>query len=157
MIEIQINDAAIRRAFESIEAALTDTSGLMDNLGDMLLASTTRRYKAGQTPDGTPFAPRSPVTLGRYDRSGERYGSKPLWRRGDHYGTIHMQSDRDAATIGSNAIQAAMMHFGGRKAEHPNLWGDIPARPFLGLSDEDRGNVLETIDEWLQNAAGSAG
>ena len=36
------------------------------------------------------------------------------------------------------------------------VWPDaIPARPFIGLSDEDRGNVLETIDEWLQRAAGS--
>ena len=95
------------------------------------------------------------MTLGRYDKAGERYGKKPLWRRGDLYGKIHMQAEMDAATIGSNAIQAAMMQFGGRKAEHPNLWGDIPARPFIGLSDEDRGNVLETIDEWLQRAAGS--
>lgn len=78
MIEIEINDAAIRRAFESIEKALADTSGLMNNIGDSLLASTTQRFKSGQTPDDTPFAPRSPVTLGRYDRTGERYGKKPL-------------------------------------------------------------------------------
>lgn len=107
------------------------------------------------TPEGTAFAPRSPVTLGHYDKAGERYGKKPLWRHGDLYGKIHMQAEMDAATIGSNAIQAAMMQFGGRKAEHPNLWGDIPARPFIGLSDEDRGDVLENIDEWLQRATGS--
>ncbi|SFH23727.1 Phage virion morphogenesis family protein, partial [Paracoccus aminovorans] len=94
---------------------------------------------------------------GHYDKAGEHYGKKPLWRHGDLYGKIHMQAEMDAATIGSNAIQAAMMQFGGRKAEHPNLWGDIPARPFIGLSDEDRSDVLEIIDECLQRAAGSPG
>lgn len=100
MIEVEFNDAVIRRAFQGIERALTDTSGLMNDLGDSLLASTTKRFKAGVTPEGTAFAPRSPVTLGRYDKAGERYGKKPLWRHGDLYGKIHMQAEMDAATIG---------------------------------------------------------
>ncbi|WGR65808.1 phage virion morphogenesis protein [Paracoccus pantotrophus] len=157
VLKIEINDTAICRAFQGIEQALTDTSGLMNDLGDSLLASTTKRFKAGMTPEGTPFVPRSPVTPGRYGKAGDRYGKKPLWRSGDLYCKIHMQAKKDAATIGSNAIQAAMMQSGGRKAEYPNLWGDIPARPFIGFSDEDRGDVLEIIDEWLQRAAGSPG
>ena len=60
-----------------------------------------------------------------------------------------MQYDDEAAAIGSNAVQAAMMHFGGTRSEHPNLWGDIPARPFLGLSDQDRSNIVEVVHEWL--------
>lgn len=99
MIEVEFNDAVIRRAFQGIERALTGTSGLMNDLGDSLLASTTQRFKAGVTPAGTAFAPRSPVTLGRYDKAGERYGKKPLWRHGDLRQDPHA-GRMDAATIG---------------------------------------------------------
>ena len=33
-------------------------------------------------------------------------------------------------------------------------WGDIPARPFLGVGPTDRENILETITEYLATAAG---
>ena len=47
---------------------------------------------------------------------------------------------------------AAMMQFGGTKSEFPQLWGDVPARPFLGLSDDDRDDVLSILQRHLSNA-----
>jgi phage gpG-like protein len=32
-------------------------------------------------------------------------------------------------------------------------WGNIPARAFLGVSDEDRAKIHETIEEWLAKVA----
>jgi len=34
----------------------------------------------------------------------------------------------------------------------PIPWGDIPARPFLGLSDEDRSGILDIVSEALAAA-----
>lgn len=31
----------------------------------------------------------------------------------------------------------------------PNLWGDIPARPFLGLSPSDEQGILDIVEEFL--------
>ena len=31
-------------------------------------------------------------------------------------------------------------------------WGNIPARPFLGISDTDRSNIAATVEEWLADA-----
>lgn len=56
--------------------------------------------------------------------------------------------------MGSARPYAAMMHFGGTKPEFPHLWGDIPARPFLGLSDQDRRDVVEITGEWFVRASG---
>ncbi len=56
----------------------------------------------------------------------------------------------DYVQIGSDRPYAAMQQFGGAKSKFPNLWGDIPARPFLGLSDQDTQNILDTISEYLQ-------
>lgn len=34
----------------------------------------------------------------------------------------------------------------------PIPWGDIPARPFLGISSQDEFNIGEAITEWLEAA-----
>lgn len=47
----------------------------------------------------------------------------------------------DYVQIGSDRPYAAMQQFGGAKSKFPNLWGDIPARPFLGISEQDRRNT----------------
>jgi phage gpG-like protein len=45
-------------------------------------------------------------------------------------------------------VYAAMQQFGGTKAEFPHLWGDIPERPFLGVSDDEK-EILEIISDYL--------
>ena len=41
----------------------------------------------------------------------------------------------------------------GRDHIHSIPWGNIPARPFIGLSDEDQTNIAAEIAEWLEGAA----
>ncbi|MGP5535571.1 phage virion morphogenesis protein, partial [Psychrobacter celer] len=52
----------------------------------------------------------------------------------------------DGVTWGTNVIYARMMHYGGKKALFPHLWGDIPARPYMGMTDDDRASVLNIIN-----------
>jgi phage gpG-like protein len=64
--------------------------------------------------------------------------------------SIHYQLDDDfAVEIGSEKDQAAMMQFGGTKEEFPHLWGDIPARPYLGISEADKVEILSIIERHL--------
>jgi len=51
--------------------------------------------------------------------------------------------------VGSTMEYAAMQQFGGRKSEFPHLWGDIPARPFLGLSAGDVADIEQTVSDYL--------
>ena len=44
---------------------------------------------------------------------------------------------------------AAMQQFGGTKSQFPHLWGDIPARPFLGISTADKQNIRDIIGSYL--------
>lgn len=39
--------------------------------------------------------------------------------------------------------------YSGTKKGHPVPWGDIPARPFLGISNEDREAILDVIERRL--------
>lgn len=64
--------------------------------------------------------------------------------------TINFQLDGNSSVrIGSPLPYAAMQQFGGTKAQWPHLWGDIPARPFLGISDLDKANILDIVGSYL--------
>lgn len=113
---------------------------------------------------------------GTYDKTGKRTGTKSgfFWAKTENKGRatqksaailankkpligegralstrIDYQATDDSVAVGSPEIQAAMMHFGGKKSEFPNLWGDIPARPFLGLSDSDTNGILDAAADFL--------
>ena len=169
MITMEFNDGEARLVLAQIEAALTDMTPLMRDLGDMLVQSTQDRMLRGEQPDGTSFAPRSAVTLARYAKLGLSYGA-PLNQSGEMRGQIAFDAGADYVEVGSNAIQAAVMQFGAAQGEfgasigkdklgrdhfHTIPWGDIPARPFIGLSGEDQTNIVAEVEEWLERAAGS--
>ena len=174
MIEVEINDAQIRSAFASLQAALIDMSPAMDEIGQTMVLSTKARMQQGISPDGTPFAPRSAVTLARYAAEGRKYGPKPLWLTRTMQQNIAHAAMPDSVSWGSNAIQAAVMHFGAEQGEFgaaigrtkpsgkrpksqdyftPLPWGNIPARPFVGVSEQDRVDITAIIGEWLERAA----
>lgn len=67
-------------------------------------------------------------------------------------GTIHYNSGHDFVEIGSPKEYAAMQQFGGKKTVFKNLWGDIPSRKFLGVSDTDRIGILDIIAEYFDQA-----
>ena len=55
----------------------------------------------------------------------------------------------DGVEIGSPMIYSAIQQFGGRKSDFPHLWGDIPPRPFLGISRFDERDILDVVEEFL--------
>lgn len=162
MIEIELKEQQIAEAFAMLERNLTDMSELMNEVGDTLRISTKDRMAAGISPDGQPFAPRSPTTLAIYQHRQQKFGPHPLWMNGHMRSQIDHSYGPDHAEIGSVAIQAALLQFGAPKGAfgkgktgRSNPWGNIPARPFLGVSQQDRSNLLEIMAEWLERASPS--
>ena len=66
-----------------------------------------------------------------------------------------MLGDKSGYVIaGTNKVYAATHQFGAERGEfgadrrgRPIPWGDIPARPFLGVGDEQRGIILEALND----------
>lgn len=58
---------------------------------------------------------------------------------------------KDTLYIVSTVPYAATQQFGAKRLQFKNKapWGDIPARPFLGLSDSDRRTILDIIGDFL--------
>lgn len=164
---IEVDDRDILRELEKLTRRAEDLSPAMREIGELGVATTKRRFALGMAPDGTRWAPNSQVTILQYlDRYSGSYrkdgrlskagaglvmGKKPLIGESKTLSTAIQYRLVDTTSVewGSDRPQAAMMQYGGRKAQFPHLWGDIPGRPYLGLSDEDAGNILDILGDHL--------
>ncbi|MFN4089977.1 MAG: phage virion morphogenesis protein [Alphaproteobacteria bacterium] len=158
MIEIEFDDGGVAAGLDRLGGLLDDLTPVMQEIGEYMTEATKRRFREGTGPDGIAWAAKSAATLAAYSRRGERQDPRPLWGpTGMLAAQIFHEAGPDRVEVGSNRIYAAMMQFGGTKAAFPHLWGDIPARPFLGLSEDDRAAILEAIDIALGAALGDPG
>ena len=153
MFTIELSDDDVVARLNGIVREMGDLTPLMRDIGEYLVDATKQRFMAGEAPDGSAWAPKSEATREKYSRSGESVSIRPLWGPSEELRLgIFAQATPDSVEVGSARPYAAMMQFGGTKSAFQNLWGDIPARPFIGLSDSDQEAILDTIDEWLQKA-----
>lgn len=169
MITVKVDDRSLLNTLNRLTAKATNMRPAFAEIGEDLAESTKRRFATATGPNGTPWAANSPVTVARYlgqfsssfkkdgslSKAGASRGGskKPLTGETRTLGrTINYQLiGSNGVSIGSPADQAAMMQFGGTKSQFPHLWGDIPARPFLGISPTDRQNILDIVKTYLAN------
>jgi phage virion morphogenesis protein len=147
MIEIQFDDRDILRALQNLQQATDNLQPALTEIGERLTESTKQRFSSQTSPGGQRWPANSPVTI-------ERKGlNQPLIDGGYLLEQIHYNLiGQDALEIGSPMEYAAMQQFGGTKSEFPHLWGDIPARPFLGISEADKNEILSILDRHLSEA-----
>jgi phage virion morphogenesis protein len=150
MIEVQFDDREIREALQRLSNATANLTPALQEIGEVLMESTKDRFGSLTGPSGERWPANSPVTLQN------KPGNRPLTgETGALMDTIHWQLlSNNAVAIGSPMEYAAMQQFGGTKAEFPWLWGDIPARSFLGISDADKADILDIIQRHLEDATG---
>ncbi len=168
MIEIEIKEDEVTAVLDRLAAHLTDMSDLMNEIGEQLERQTKQRFFEGKSPDGVPWAAKSQTTINAYKRRGQTVDFRPLFGPNEDGMPLRNSISRnygpDFVEIGSNKIYAAVMQFGAAKGAfgdnqtgHPIPWGRIPARPYLGISDIDRANIIATVNEWLADVAGPSG
>lgn len=176
MIMIEIDDRNLRRALADLQRRVSDMTPAMHAIGEVLVERAKQRFETSTDPAGKPWKPNSPVTilayLTKYKGSFRKDGSlskrgavraaskKPLIGETGQLATqIHYRASRNAVEVGSSMKYAAVQQFGGkagafgrtrRGAKIP--WGDIPARPFLPVTEsgqfygeEDRNIILDII------------
>lgn len=144
MIEITVDDHATLEALRKLQSRSTNLRPALLKIGETLKESTQKRFESTTAPDGTQWAANKSSTLEH------KNGSRPLTDGHTLGNTIDYQlHGEDALLIGSPLEYAAMMHFGGTKSEFPNLWGDIEGREFLGISDDDKTDILTILERHL--------
>lgn len=113
---------------------------LLDLMGSEVENQTRRRIESEKTdPEGSPW----PEWSERYAAT-RRNGKKLLEGEGDLLDSITFEVGADDVVIGTNLIYGAIHQFGGEEVGIP-----IEARPYLGLSSENKDDVLALLDDWL--------
>lgn len=145
MVDVIIDDARVRAGLNNLLAAGLNLRPALVSIGEILKESTQKRFMSTTAPDGSAWLLNSVLSTLLY-----KDGDRPLTDDGTLGNTINYQIlDANSVAVGSPMEYAAMQQFGGTKSEFPNLWGDVPARPFLGLSDDDSKQILEMIHDYL--------
>jgi phage virion morphogenesis protein len=159
MLTIKYEGKAVQSALARMLAAIEQSRPLLMMIGQDLAESTMQRFETGRPPGGTPpWAEKSAVTIAVHPRG----GTKPLIGENRILSTtIASKVQGNTIRVGSNAKQAAVLQFGapagslgrgidkrGRRFQTP--WGDIPPRPYLGVSPADESHIMELIQEYLR-------
>jgi len=164
---IHVDDGAAQAWFGRLLNRGEHLGGLMKKVGELLTESTQQRFADSVGPDGIAWEPLA-------DGSGRRPLVKTEAMRDDIFPT----SGEDWVEISATAKQARYHQFGTdpyvilakpgkalswpglpsrvnkagktvpgavKKVNHPGL----PARPFIGLSDDDREQIEKTAAAWV--------
>jgi phage virion morphogenesis protein len=144
-MELIYNDAEVIAGLQRLLDKTGNIRPAQSEIGELVADSTKRRFGTTTSPEGISWAANSDITIERKGHARPLTGTS-----GVLMDSIHSVLDGDfAVEIGSGQDQAAMMQFGGTKEEFPHLWGDIPARPYLGISEEDKAAILAVIGRHL--------
>ncbi|QOJ20349.1 MAG: phage virion morphogenesis protein [Gammaproteobacteria bacterium] len=143
-IQVDYDDQEVTRLLQRLIDAGGNPRPALLEIGEELVDSTKKRFETESGPDGTPWARNKASTIKRKGRD------KPLTAGGTLMDQINYQLSDDTLEVGSPTVYAAMQQFGGTKAEFPHLWGDIPARPFIGISDEDEEMIIGLFNDYLE-------
>ena len=155
-VQLEIGNAEeVKAAFDALQNAVQDLTPFFADIGETLLNSTHARFSSQTAPDGTPWAALSPGYRARKKQNAD----KILTLHGRLRGTLGYQARADHVRIGTPSIYGATHQFGAKQGAFgrtrrgsPIPWGDIPPRPFLGLSPVDEQDLLAALHEHLARA-----
>lgn len=158
-ITVEVETAVVKQALGKLSGVMQNLQKPLAAVGEDLIASHRERFETKLSPEGVRWEDNSPLTQllkgGNNPLVGE---SKSLQRQFSYNVGAHRLE------FGSTMQYAAVQHFGAERGSLANKpyksksgtyavpWGDIPARPFLGLSSSDVENMLQVVEEYFTDA-----
>lgn len=168
-ITVSINDKEIKELLSRIQNNLVDPTPIMKIIGSTVRASIIRNFEKGGRPQK--WKKHSSLTEKRRGA-----GAKVLMAQGfagGLAGSINYSAKKDSVKIGTNKIYGAVHQFGAKKGSFgivaANIkahlrkgikvkahtrkmklpWGNIPARPFLMVQNEDWSEIKDAVNTYL--------
>ena len=136
-----------------------DRCGINAALAEGVRESTLERFRQGKGPDGRKW---------KTSIRAAREGGRTLVQTAQLRNSIHVKSDASGFAVGTNVKHAATHQFGepgrtiraktkkGLRFQAGGHWVtkkqvsvSIPARPFLGLSEEDMREIKTTVEDFI--------
>ena len=139
-----------------------DKAGINNAIAEAIRSGTIERFETETGPDGSAWS--------KSIRASEK-GGLTLTVTGELKSSINARATEKGAEVGTNLVYAATHQFGdsgrviraknkpylafeyhGRTIRKKQVTVNIPARPFLGISDEDRKEIKSIVEEALSEA-----
>jgi len=159
---VALEDRVVSRALAQLAAASVDMTEPMDAIGRALVNGAVERIgTTNVTPEGAPWEPSKRATA---------KGGKTLHDTGALMRSINAWASPHQVAVGTNTPYAAVHQFGaatgslgvwvgndkhGREMSVLSPWGDIAARPYLGISDEEETTIVELIHDYYGGIIGA--
>lgn len=140
-VQVEITNSDVNRALQRQLDSLTDLRPALEDIGEYLLLQTRSRFDREQTPQGRPWADISPAWKKQKQKEGRDRGIL-------HYtlalrDLITYKVTARTLSVGSARPYAAIHQFGGQAGKGGR--STIEARPFLGLSSDDRQEIIAIL------------
>jgi len=148
-------------------------SPLMRNIGEIVRERAMQSFASGMSPDGAPWKPSRRALL---------QGGKTLIDTAILRNSIHVTPGSASVRVGTPVQYAGTHQFGAKRGsfgmvsvmvkrhmrrakkgkeyavrEHARRlalpWGDVPARPFLGVASEDWNDIRDAILEYAMRSS----
>jgi len=156
-VQVQIDHAAFAAALGRLAAATQNPAPVLAQIGEYLRNSTSDRFKSQTGPDGAPWQ-----ALSQWYRDGKAKNADKILTLDGNLRRIVYQVSSDEVQVGSPMEYAAIHQFGGvikpARAKALKFGGGyvasvtMPARPFLGVSDDDAVEVASLVSDYLAGA-----
>jgi phage virion morphogenesis protein len=141
---VSINWGGLDKAVEGAASKLADTKKLMTTIGAAMKNQTIARFRKSEGPDGEAWKPSARA---------KRENGKTLLNTGRLGGgkdSLSMSVTPAEVHVGSNVVYSRIHQLGGKAGRGHKV--NIPARPYLGINEEDREEIADLIREHIEGA-----
>lgn len=155
-IEVDVDSDEVRRAMGNLVLNSARLQPVFEDIGAALLTSTQQRFEDEEDPEGEEWEELA-------ERTQKRRVSKRRVRGPDHklrvtgqlLGSLTYLADNSELALGSNKVYAALHQMGGT-GDMPPGPAAVPARPYLGISQDDEDEIAAVLAEHVQRWPGGA-
>lgn len=144
-IEIKIDNKAVNEKLLELAKRGENLRPLMKNIAGIFASSTEENFKEEGRPDK--WTELSEITKEKRKKK-DKWPGQILQIEGHLVSSVNTQYDDNSAVIGSNLDYAAIHQLGGKAGRNKKV--EIPARPYLKLTDDDFEEILQQITLYLK-------
>ena len=142
-IEIKIDNKEVESRLLDLAQRSENLRPLMKNIAGIFAYSTEENFKE----EGRPKWENLKDSTIKQRTKKKQWPGMILQVTGQLASSINTYYDNDSAVIGSNLDYAAIHQKGGQAGK--NKSAEIPARPYLKLTDNDFEEILQTCEDFL--------
>ena len=117
------------------------TQELAESIGEALASTTQQRFEDQEAPSGASWAP---------SKAAAQRGGQTLVDKGELRNSIGYEASPQMIVVGSNKVYARIHQLGGKAGRGHNV--TLPARAYLGWSEEDQEEVREMLRQHIATA-----